>query len=97
MIKGIGDKETSRLWRERCSKSLPADAAQRAYDKLVQLDAAESLEDLRVSPGNRLKKLSGEREGQYGIRVDRQYRICFSWEDGDAYEVDRPSQKIPGT
>lgn len=54
----------------------------------MQLDAAESLEDLRVPPGNRLKKLSGERAGQYSIRINRQYRICFLWEAGDAYEVE---------
>lgn len=88
MIKGLRGKETSRLWRGRRAKSLPPDAAQRAYDKLVQLDAAESLEDLRVPPGNRLKKLSGERAGQYSIRINRQYRICFLWEAGDAYEVE---------
>ena len=66
----------------------PADAAQRAYDKLAQLNLAEDLDDLRVPPGNRLKKLSGDRGGQHSIRINQQYRVCFVWEDGDAYEVE---------
>jgi len=52
------------------------------------LDAAESLDDLRVPPGNRLEKLSGKRQGQYSIRIDRQWRICFEWADGHAYNVE---------
>lgn len=52
------------------------------------LDAAEVLEDLRVPPGNRLERLSREREGQYSIRINEQWRICFTWRDGDAYEVE---------
>jgi proteic killer suppression protein len=52
------------------------------------LDAAASLDDLRVPPGNRLEKLVGDREGQYSIRVNDQYRVCFRWEDGDAYDVE---------
>lgn len=65
---------------------MPADVAQRAYDKLVQLDLAQTLDDLLVPPGNRLEKLSGDRSGQYSIRINRQYRVCFVWK-GDAYEV----------
>jgi len=56
--------------------------------KLVQLDAAERLEDLRVPPGNRLEALKGDRRGQQSIRVNDQWRICFRWADGDAYEVE---------
>ena len=52
------------------------------------LDAAESLWDLRVPPGNRLEKLSGERKGQHSIRINDQWRICFEWRDGDAYQVE---------
>ncbi len=52
------------------------------------LDVAARLDDLRVPPGNRLEKLKGNREGQYSIRINDQYRICFSWQDGDAYEVE---------
>lgn len=88
MIKEFKSKDTARLWRERVTKSLPSDVAQRSYDKLVQLNAAENLEDLQTPPGNRLKKLSGNREHQHSIRINRQYRICFIWDDGDAYEVE---------
>jgi proteic killer suppression protein len=56
--------------------------------KLVAVDAAEALDDLRVPPGNRLEKLKGNRVGQHGIRVNDQWRICFRWADGDAYEVE---------
>lgn len=59
-----------------------------ALRKLVILDGAESLEDLRVPPSNRLEKLSGDRRGQYSIRINDQWRICFVWKDGDAYEVE---------
>lgn len=88
MIRSFRDKETRRLWRERRTRALPADVTQRAYDKLVQLDLAEALDDLRVPPGNRLEKLSGDRAGQQSIRINRQYRVCFVWEDGGAYEVE---------
>jgi proteic killer suppression protein len=64
------------------------DVAQRAYDKLVQLDVAQTLDDLWVPPGNRLEKLSGDRAGQHSIRINRQYRVCFVWEGGDAREVE---------
>ena len=56
--------------------------------KLVAVDAAEALEDLRVPPGNRLEKLKGDRAGQHSIRVNDQWRICFRWKDADAYEVE---------
>jgi proteic killer suppression protein len=59
-----------------------------AQRKLAVLDAAESLQDLRVPPGNRLERLSGAREGQHSIRINDQWRVCFSWSDGDAYEVE---------
>lgn len=59
-----------------------------AYRKLVVIDAAESINDLRIPPGNRLEKLKGNREGQHSIRVNEQWRICFRWKDGDAYEVE---------
>ena len=56
--------------------------------KLVQLDAAERLDDLRVPPGNRLEALKGDRRGQHSIRVDDQWRVCFRWRDGDAHDVE---------
>jgi toxin HigB-1 len=59
-----------------------------ALRKLIMLDAAESLDDLRVPPGNRLEKLSGKRTGQRSIRINDQWRICFEWRDGDAHQVE---------
>ena len=88
VIKSVRDRATHRLWRERRTRALPADVAQRAYDKLVQLDLAQALDDLLVPPGNGLEKLSGDRAGQHSIRINRQYRVCFVWEGGDAYEVE---------
>jgi len=88
MIRGFRDTETERLFnRERGSKL--ARPLQRAVlRKLLLLDAAESLDDLRVPPGNRLEKLAGDREGQYSIRVNDQYRLCFRWEGADAHDVE---------
>lgn len=88
MIKSFRDRTTRRLWRERRTRALLADVAQRAYDKLVQLDVAQTLDDLRVPLGNRLEKLSGDKAGQHSIRINRQYRVCFVWEGGDAHEVE---------
>lgn len=72
----------------RKQKAVSAQAERRAQIKLAQLDQVESVEQLRIPPGNRLHKLSGERQGQWAIRVDEQYRICFRFEDGDAYDVE---------
>ncbi len=62
--------------------------ARRAYTKLVMLDAAETLDDLRVPPGNRLEPLSGDRPGQHSIRINQQWRVCFIWKDGGADRVE---------
>ena len=66
----------------------PPDIQRIAQRKLVILDAAESLEDLRAPSGNRLERLIGSREGQHSIRINDQWRICFRWSDGDAYNVE---------
>jgi toxin HigB-1 len=68
-------------------RKLPPDVRRVALRKLVLLDAAESIEDLRVSPGNRLEKLTGERAGQHSIRINDQWRVCFRWKEGDAEDV----------
>jgi proteic killer suppression protein len=88
MIRGFRDRDTERVFRrERCGKfSVPLQRA--ALRKLLMLDAAESLEDLRASRGNRLEKLVGGRRGQYSIRINDQWRICFRWEDGSASDVE---------
>ncbi len=87
MIKSFGDKETQKLFMGRRSGAVSARAARRAVRKLEQLDAAERVEDMAAPPGNRLHKLGGDREGQWAVRVDERYRICFRFEDGQAYEV----------
>ena len=87
MIRSLGDKETERLFHRERVKGIPPSVQRRALRKLLLLDAAESLDDLRVPPGNRLEKLRGNRDGQYSIRVNDQWRICFYWKDGDALEV----------
>jgi toxin HigB-1 len=88
MIKGFAEKETEKLWNRVRSKAVPSNLQRKALRKLTQLNNAEHLNDLRVPPGNRLEKLSGERAGQYSIRINDQYRVCFVWEDGDAYDVE---------
>ncbi|MDE0294666.1 MAG: type II toxin-antitoxin system RelE/ParE family toxin [Bryobacterales bacterium] len=73
--------------RERC-RTFPADIQRRAQAKLMILNNAKDLNDLRAPPGNRLEALSGDRKGQYSIRVNDQWRICFSWKQGNAYQVE---------
>jgi len=88
VIKSFADKETERLFRGRRSKAVPTELRERALSKLLVLNAATNIEDLRAPPGNRLEKLRGDREGQYSIRVNRQYRVCFSWIGADAHDVE---------
>jgi len=88
MIRTFRDKETERLFSRQFSRRFPPSLHRVAWNKLAILDAAERLEDLRVPPGNRLEKLSGNREGEYSIRVNDQWRICFRWQEGDAYDVE---------
>jgi len=88
MIKSFADKETEKLFRGGKSKAVPPEARERALSKLLVLNAATNAEDLRVPPGNRLEKLRGDREGQWSIRINRQYRVCFSFEGGDAQDVE---------
>jgi proteic killer suppression protein len=88
MIRSFRDKETERLFfRERRTK-IASNLRQPALRKLLLLDAAETLDDLRVPPGNRLEKLLDDRDGQYSIRINDQWRVCFRWQDGDAHDVE---------
>jgi len=87
MIKTFGDKRTEKFWNGRHVK-LPSEILRRAMDKLYVLEHAGSLDDLRVPPANRLEALVGDRAGQHSIRINQQWRICFRWEDGDAYNVE---------
>jgi proteic killer suppression protein len=87
MIRSFRDAETERRFRRERGSKLARPLQRAALRKLLLLDAAESLGDLRVPPGNRLEKLAGDRLGQYSIRVNDQYRVCFRWEGGEAYDV----------
>ena len=88
MIKTFASKETEMLFQREASCVLPTDIQRKARHKLEILDAAEKLDDLRVPPGNRLEKLSGDREGQHSIRINQQWRNCFRWKDGNCFEVE---------
>jgi proteic killer suppression protein len=88
MIRSFRDRETERLFHREPVRKLPPDVRRVALRKLVLLDAAESLEDLQVPPGNRLEKLAGNRMGQHSIRINDQWRVCFRWKEGDAEDVE---------
>ena len=88
MIKGFNDKEAERLFYREPSRKLPPEIQRIALRKLRMLNQARNLEDLRVPPGNRLEGLKGDRLGQYSIRINDQWRICFVWDQGDVYAVE---------
>lgn len=88
MIVSFRDKETERLWRSGRSRRLPSDLRLRAFKKLAILNAAIALDNLKVPPGNQLEVLHGDRAGQHSMRVNDQYRVCFVWRDGNAFEVE---------
>jgi proteic killer suppression protein len=88
VIKSFADDEAETIFERRLSRKLPQDIQQTALRKLRMLNRALTLQDLRVPPANRLEKLSGERSGQYSIRINDQWRICFVWRDGDAFDVE---------
>jgi toxin HigB-1 len=88
MIVGFRDKDTEGLWQRGRSRRLPADLERRAFRKLAILNAAITLDNLKVPPGNHLEALGGNRAGQHSIRVNDQYRVCFVWRNGNAFEVE---------
>ena len=88
MIKSVRGRATALVHARERSPRLPPEIQQLAYRKLRMLNNAQSLDDLRLPPGNRLEKLAGERTGQHSIRINQRWRICFVWRDGDAYEVE---------
>ena len=88
MIVSFRCRHTARIWEGQTSRKHPADIQDRALRKLRQLDASRTMDDLRNPPGNRLETLKGDREGQFSIRINNQWRICFEWRDGDASEVE---------
>jgi len=88
MIRSFKSKETEKVFNRERSRKLPSDIQQVALRKLRMLNRATNLHDLRVPPANRLEKLSGGRAGQYSIRINDQWRICFEWNDGSADNVE---------
>ena len=88
MIRPFKDKETEKIFERKRSTSLHQDVQRIALRKLAALHAAPSLNALRVPPGNRLEALEGNRKGQHSIRINDQWRICFRWVDGNAYDVE---------
>lgn len=88
MIKSFRDKETERLFEGFFSRKLPHKIQRVARRKLLQIDAATRIETLRVPPANRLESLSGDRKGQWSIRINDQWRICFVWREGHAHDVE---------
>jgi proteic killer suppression protein len=88
MIKSFQCRETEKLFVTGASRRIPADILRRALGQLRDLDATAVLDDLRVPPGRRLEALSGDRAGQYSIRINQQWRVCFVWQDGNAHHVE---------
>jgi proteic killer suppression protein len=79
VLRSFADKDTERVWRRERSRRLDLNTQRAALRKLLILDAADVLDDLRVPPGNRLETLRGDRSGQHSVRVNQQWRICFRW------------------
>ena len=88
MIKSFNCKETQKIFERTFAKKLPQGIQAKARQKLLLIDAAAELIDLRIPPGNRLEELRDNRKGQHSVRINGQWRICFSWKGGDAYEVE---------
>jgi proteic killer suppression protein len=88
VIVNFRDADTELLWLTGKSRRTPADIRRTAWKRLAILDAAVELSNLRVPPGNRLEELTKDRKGQHSVRVNDQWRICFRWRDGNAYDVE---------
>ena len=88
MIKSFKDRDTEMVFRRQFSRRLPQDVQRAALRRLVYLHGAVELTDLLIPPSNRLEALRGDREGQYSIRINDQWRICFAWLENDAYDVE---------
>jgi proteic killer suppression protein len=88
VIKSFADRDTEAVFTRHVARRLPTGIQRTARRKLIQLDRAQEVRDLRAPPGNRLEALKGDRAGQFSIRINDQWRICFVWRDGDAYHVE---------
>lgn len=88
MIKSFNCRETEKIFQGKRSKKFPTDIQPRAFQKLAMLNASENIEDLRIPPSNNLESLSGDRKGQWSIRINHKYRICFTWDEHKANNVE---------
>ena len=88
MIKRFKNKETEQAHKGHFGKKFPREIAKRTKMRLGRIDAAKSIEDLKIPPSHRLELLSGDRKGQHSIRINTQWRICFAWHEGNAYDVE---------
>ena len=88
VIKSLKDSETAKIYARQRSRRLPQDIQQAALRKLRMLNNARAIMDLRSPPANRLEKLAGDRKGQYSIRINDQWRVCFVWREGNAFDVE---------
>jgi len=88
MIRSFANAAAIAAWERHYIKGYPDDVIRIAYRKLMQINNARRLDDLRAPPGYRLEALKGDRQGQFSIRINRQWRICFIWRDGDAFKVE---------
>ena len=88
MIRSFRDKDTEKVANGEYSRRFPTDIQRRAKMRIDRINAAVVLEDLRVPPSHHLERLKGERKGLYSIRINDQWRVCFRWKDGDAYDVE---------
>jgi proteic killer suppression protein len=88
VIKNFKDKETAKIFNRERSRKLPSEIQQTALRKLRMLNRVYNLDELKIPPGNRLECLQGDRQGQYSIRINSQWRICFEWQDGHSLNVE---------
>lgn len=87
MIKTFSDREAEKIWNQQRSKRLPFSIQQRVLNKLAMISQAVDLNDLRIPPANRLETLTRDRSGQHSIQTNQQWRICFRWKEGNAYDL----------
>ena len=88
MIQSFKNKFTEKVWNQTISKSMPVEVQNIGLRKLIMLNSSIDVNDLRIPPSNHLEKLKGDRYGQYSIRINNQWRVCFRWENGNAFEVE---------
>ena len=88
MIDSFKCKETKKIWGRKFSKKFPPDIQGRARRKLIAINISESINDLKIPPSNYLEALKNDRKGQYSIRINDQWRVCFEWKDGNAFNVE---------